>query len=96
VTDAWNGIVVGTKWWAYLPKDFYEADDEWTCDPECSPVEENDLHNAALWIYNMLPQLRFAHINAQSFSNSFEGVHGVFYCIFMLHLKTSILSLFHT
>ncbi len=59
VTDAWNGIVAGTKWWAYLPKDFYEAEDEWTCDPECSPVEENDLHNAALWIYNMLPQLRF-------------------------------------
>ena len=49
----------GSKWWAYLPKDFYEAKEEWTCNPECSQLEEVDLRNSGIWLYNMLPQLRF-------------------------------------
>jgi hypothetical protein len=33
VTDAYNGLISGHKWWLYLPKDFYEFSDEWMCDP---------------------------------------------------------------
>jgi hypothetical protein len=62
VTDAWNGVVAGSKWWAYLPKDLYEAKDEWTCDPKCSQTEEVDLRNSGLWLYNMMPQIRFSHL----------------------------------
>ena len=36
VTDAYNGLLIGHKWWLVLPKDFYEFIDEWLCDPMCS------------------------------------------------------------
>jgi hypothetical protein len=58
VTDAWNAVLYGSKWWAYLPKDYYETKDEWLCDLTCSDYVENDTKMAAYWFYNMLPQLR--------------------------------------
>jgi hypothetical protein len=58
VTDAWNGVIIGSKWWACLPKDLYEAKELFTCDPACSNIDKNDLHNSGLWFYNILPQLR--------------------------------------
>ena len=74
VTDAWNAVVVGSKWWAYFPKDVYEAREDFSCDPACSRIEEHDLHNAALWMYNILTQIRLQkHI--QSRSDTFSKEH---------------------
>jgi hypothetical protein len=58
VTDAWNGLISGSKWWAYLPKDLYESKTDWNCDKSCSDFDDTDLFHSALWFYNMLPQMR--------------------------------------
>ncbi len=57
-TDAYNTCVVGHKAWAYLPKDLYEFEEDWSCDQACSPGL-NELNSAAFWIENILPQMRF-------------------------------------
>jgi hypothetical protein len=28
VTDAWNGVLTGSKWWAYVPNDLYDFKEE--------------------------------------------------------------------
>lgn len=38
VTDAINALLVGHKWWVFLPKDVYEYHKELTCDMECSDI----------------------------------------------------------
>ena len=38
VTDAFNALFLGHKWWVVLPKDLYEFEQEFTCDKECSDV----------------------------------------------------------
>ena len=60
-TDAFNGLVKGEKWWATMPKDLYEFQDEFTCLESCSENENdsvNYLTDVELWYTHMLPQLR--------------------------------------
>ena len=72
VTDAFNALFLGHKWWVVLPKDLYEFEQEFTCDKECSDVpkyafgadgrssenEDKDIQNI-LWYKHILPQLRY-------------------------------------
>ena len=65
VTDAFNALFSGHKWWVYLPKDLYEFNEEMTCDASCSDFVNfintdkivNDV-DVALWYKHILPQLR--------------------------------------
>ena len=72
VTDAFNALFLGHKWWVVLPKDLYEFDEEFTCDDECSDVPkttqgleersteepDTDIKNI-IWYKHILPQLRY-------------------------------------
>ena len=58
VTDAYNGLISGHKWWLLLPKDFYEFLDELMCDPNCSDVSGRNTFMAAVWYHTVYPQLR--------------------------------------
>ena len=58
VTDAYNGLLIGHKWWLILPKDFYEFIDEWLCDPKCSDPEAADIYKAEAWYHTIYPQMR--------------------------------------
>ena len=73
VTDAFNALFVGHKWWVVLPKDLYEFEKEFTCDKECSdmpkhtfganghPSEDPDPDIAnIIWYKHILPQLRYS------------------------------------
>ena len=70
-TDAFNALVVGHKWWVFLPLDLYEFKTELSCDKMCSDFttfESNTQHDNKtsddvdhsnlLWFKHMLPQLR--------------------------------------
>ena len=71
VTDAFNALFVGHKWWVVLPKDLYEFDKEFTCDINCSEIPklrrgtnthlgnppDSDIKNI-MWYKHILPQLR--------------------------------------
>ena len=58
VTDAYNGLISGHKWWVYLPKDLYEFIDDLMCDPNCSEVSGKDILITAAWYHTVYPQLR--------------------------------------
>ena len=72
VTDAFNSLFLGRKWWVILPKDLYEFKKEFTCDAKCSDIPtiklgeegytstdlDSDIHNI-LWYKHILPQLRY-------------------------------------
>ena len=73
VTDAFNALFSGHKWWVVLPKDIYEFEEDLTCDERCSDFVKysslndhriiyddysNDQTNR-LWFKHILPQLRF-------------------------------------
>ena len=74
VTDAYNALIRGHKWWVYLPKDIYEFQDTMTCDKSCSDyiiydkaMKEPDAGDSLmidddqmiqLWFQHMLPQIR--------------------------------------
>jgi len=77
-TDAYNTCVVGHKAWAYLPKDLYEFEEDWSCDQACSPGL-NELNSAAFWIDNILPQMRFSPSNAINLLQSYNG------CLFLIN-----------
>ena len=71
VTDAFNALFVGHKWWVVLPKDLYEFHKEFTCDINCSEIPklrrgtnthlgnppDSDIKNI-MWYKHILPQLR--------------------------------------
>ena len=59
-TDAFNGLIMGDKWWISLPRDFYEYNEDFTCDKQCSEHSEgiNSHRNIAMWYHYMLPQIR--------------------------------------
>lgn len=59
VTDAYNGLMSGHKWWTYLPKDFYEFMDELSCDKECSEAAVDGVHYTESWYNTIYPQLRW-------------------------------------
>ena len=65
VTDAFNALFQGHKWWVVLPKDLYEFERELNCDPICSDLVT--YHNkktldsdqiVRLWYQHILPQIR--------------------------------------
>lgn len=59
-TDAFNGLIIGEKWWVSMPNDLYEYSDELTCNPACSDFSNgtNYHRNIAMWYHHILPQLR--------------------------------------
>jgi hypothetical protein len=59
-TDAYNGLIRGKKWWVYLPKDFLEYKNEYTCDPDCSDKPINHETRTGVWNMHILPQLRYS------------------------------------
>ena len=58
-TDAFNALLEGEKWWAAMPKDFYEFPDELTCLKSCSDDTKNFHHSVGLWYLHILPQIRY-------------------------------------
>ena len=75
VTDAFNALFVGHKWWVALPKDLYEFSKEFTCDKKCSNIptlrRKNNFFDEhfleapdfdienMLWYKHILPQIRY-------------------------------------
>ena len=59
LTDAFNALISGEKWWVSLPKDLYEFRDEFTCDSLCSDVPKNNFHRLiGAWFIHIMPQIR--------------------------------------
>ena len=58
VTDAYNGLISGHKWWIYLPKDLYEFMDEYSCDESCSDPETRGIFSIEAWYHTIYPQIR--------------------------------------
>lgn len=65
MTDAFNALFQGHKWWVVLPKDIYEFKTELDCDPDCSDwvmlLNKEDKDNdqtVRLWYQHILPQIR--------------------------------------
>lgn len=66
VTDAFNALFRGHKWWVVLPKDLYEFEADLSCDEKCSDflaysnrdkkIDNDQINN--LWFKHILPQLR--------------------------------------
>ena len=61
-TDAFNALISGLKWWVSLPKDFYEFEDHFTCDPQCSDPFDNFHRQTGAWFIHILPQIRYVNI----------------------------------
>ena len=70
-TDAFNALFRGHKWWAILPNNVYEFDDQLSCNEDCSDFEEHpnttneNIKNVLrsnqkneMWFRHILPQLR--------------------------------------
>ena len=58
LTDAFNALISGEKWWVSLPKDLYEFRDEFKCDSLCSDVPNNFHKLIGVWFVHILPQIR--------------------------------------
>ena len=58
-TDAFNALIQGEKWWLSLPKDFYEFNEEFTCEKQCSVDLNNFQSKISVWYSHMLPQIRY-------------------------------------
>ena len=58
LTDAFNALLSGGKWWVSLPKDLYEFRDEFTCDNFCSDVPNNFQTLIGVWFIHIMPQIR--------------------------------------
>ena len=58
VTDAYNGLISGHKWWTHLPKDHYEFMQELLCDKSCSEVDGGSHFITESWYYTIYPQLK--------------------------------------
>ena len=59
LTDAFNALIRGEKWWVSLPKDLYEFRDEFQCDSLCSDPTNNFYKETGVWFMHMLPQIRY-------------------------------------
>ena len=59
LTDAFNALISGGKWWVSLPKDLYEFKDEFMCDSLCSDVPDNFHRLVGVWFIHILPQIRY-------------------------------------
>ncbi len=59
VTDAYNSLVFGHKWWVCLPRDFYEFTDQWSCDKQCSDPDTEDIYLSEAWFHTIYPQIRY-------------------------------------
>ena len=62
LTDAFNALISGEKWWVSLPKDLYEFRDELTCDPQCSEPFDNFHRQTGVWFIHIMPQIRYVGI----------------------------------
>lgn len=62
VTDAYNALIYGAKWWVYMPKDLLEYKDWLTCDPKCSDPATNHTTRTGVWNLHILPQLRYVYL----------------------------------
>ena len=62
ITDAFNALISGQKWWVSLPKDLYEFEDHFTCDPQCSDPFDNFHRQTGAWFIHILPQIRYVNI----------------------------------
>ena len=60
LTDAFNALISGEKWWVSLPKDLYEFRDEFKCDSLCSDVPNNFHKLIGVWFVHILPQIRYS------------------------------------
>ena len=58
LTDAFNALIKGEKWWVSLPKDLYEFRDEFQCDLSCSDQAENFYMESGVWFKHIMPQIR--------------------------------------
>ena len=58
LTDAFNALISGEKWWVSLPKDLYEFKDEFMCDSLCSDGSD-DFLGLGVWFIHILPQIRY-------------------------------------
>ena len=58
VTDAYNGLISGHKWWTYLPKDVLEFMKELKCDLTCSDTDGDSVFLTETWYHTIYPQLR--------------------------------------
>ena len=58
LTDAFNALLSGAKWWVSLPKDLYEFKDELTCDNLCSDVPYNFQSLVGVWFIHIMPKIR--------------------------------------
>ena len=71
LTDAFNALISGEKWWVSLPKDLYEFRDELTCDPQCSEPFDNFHRQTGVWFIHVMPQIRYVCIyETSNHSNS--------------------------
>ena len=58
ITDAFNALISGKKWWVSLPRDLYEFKDNFACDPQCSEPFDNFHRLIGAWFIHVLPQIR--------------------------------------
>ena len=58
LTDAFNALISGEKWWVSLPKDLYEFRDEFSCDESCSDPPNNYHRDTGVWFIHIMPQIR--------------------------------------
>ena len=63
LTDAFNALISGSKWWASLPADLYEFRDDLTCDPQCSEPFDNFHRQTGVWFIHIMPQIRYVLYN---------------------------------
>ncbi len=59
VTDAYNALIYGKKWWVYLPKDYLDYEENLACDPSCSSPMVNHTTVGGVWNTHILPQIRY-------------------------------------
>ena len=59
LTDAFNALIKGEKWWVSLPKDLYEFRDKFDCDLSCSDPAKNFYMESGVWFKHILPQIRY-------------------------------------
>ena len=79
LTDAFNALISGEKWWVSLPKDLYEFRDEFKCDSLCSDVPNNFHRLIGVWFIHIMPQIRYyTHPSLAELSNQVFRSHPKF------------------